>query len=75
MQAISLHPLGAISAAVKAAAAIDDRGRAFPSQVLRYLLRAQPQPQPAAPGGAGVQVPRTTLGMDFSTKTYAREKI
>ena len=75
LQAISQYPPRAVAEAVAAAAAQDDLGRAFPSAALRHLLRGQPRPQPQPPAGEGaqgkaVQIPRTTLDMDFSKKTY-----
>lgn len=70
MAAIFKHPHEEVQEAVAQAAAIDDMGRAFPAAVLRILLRKAP------PQGVGApQVPRTTIGMDFSQKKYERQPI
>ncbi|SCC94410.1 hypothetical protein THIX_60468 [Thiomonas sp. X19] len=74
LQAIGRHPPEAVAAAAARAAARDDQGRAFPSAVLREILRSSPVAT-VARAATEVQVPRTTLSMDFSTKTYAREMI
>ena len=67
--AILKHPTGAVEDAANLAKALDDLGRAFPSAVLRILLKGKGH------SAESLVVPRTTLGMDFSKKTYAREPI
>lgn len=52
MRQIAEHPAASVRAAAREVAALDDQGRAFPSSVLRHLLRAQGRAQADVPAWA-----------------------